>query len=204
MRLPSSSSFFPLIFALVIALPGPLSGAQVHSTKEAPAGPAEEKRQDEESRRFFYVNIASGADWPAGEMNVIFDPSFLFLVRVEHARSPLIRAGVQLSFHSFAAERPGTRDNGGIVNLSVYGKALGVWGPYRPFGLFGVGGYSSKEEDSSRRLDGGFQMGGGLELPITQHLSVTAATGLHVVFRGDQLDDLLWFDGHIGFLFREP
>ncbi len=196
---PRSSSF-PLIFALMIALAGPLSGAQVYSAKEAPPP----REQSEGFRRFVYVSVAAGANWPLGDMNVTFDPSFLFLGRVERTLSPSIRAGVNLSYHSFDSELAGTRDNGGVMNLSVYGKSLGTWGPYRPFVLAGVGGYWSKSQDSSRRLDGGFQIGGGVELPANRHLSVTAATGLHVVFRGDQLNDFFWFDGYIGFLFREP
>ncbi len=196
---PRSSSF-PIIFALVIALAGPLSGAQVRSAKEAPPP----REQSEGFRRFVYVTIATGANWPVDDMNVAFDADVLFLTRGEYAFSPLKRVGAQLGFHSFDSEQASTRDNAEIVSLSVFGKALGIWGPYRPFGLLGVGAYLSKQEDSSRRLDGGFEIGGGIELPASSYLSATAGTGLHVVFRGDRLNDLLWLDGYIGFLFRAP
>ncbi len=119
--------------------------------------------------------------------------------------NPFVRVGAQVSFHAFDAERPGEADNEGVINLSLFGKALGELGPYRPFAVLGIGAYVSKEtETSGRRWDGGMQFGAGFELPLSEHLSAVTGTALHLVFRGGEQDDYLWLDGYLGFLFRQP
>ncbi len=152
-----------------------------------------------------YVSAFTGGAWPVGGMNVIYDPSFMAGGRAELSLGPLVRAGVQLSFASFDAERGADLDNEGVVNLSLYGKALGRWGPYQPFALLGVGAYVSKEiETSGRRWDGGVQFGGGFELPVSEYMSATVGTAIHAVLRGGEQGDYVWIDGYLGFVFKAP
>ncbi len=138
----------PLIFTLLLVTAGPSAGAQAPSGAQRPAeesvtawaeddGAGYAAGQSETFKRAVYVSIATGANWPVGDMNVAFDADVLFLARGEYAFSPLKRVGVQLGFHSFDSEQASTRDNAEIISLSVFGKALGIWGPYRPFGLLG-------------------------------------------------------------------
>ncbi len=173
-----------------------------------PLGAQEQAEQQdaEPFPRLIYVQVFMGGNWPVGVMNEAFDPSFLAGGRVEVSmnRRPLVRAGAGASFHSFDSESPGTADNEGIINLSVFGKVLTSWGPYEPFGILGVGVAVSKNEDGSRRADPGLQIGGGVELPISEHFSVTTGTEFHLIVRGGEADNRLWLDAYLGFVFRQP
>jgi hypothetical protein len=152
-----------------------------------------------------YVSLFTGGAWPISTMNTFLDPSFMAGGRAEYAFTPATRAGAQLSFHSFDAERPGTADNEGVIVLSLFGRAIGEWGPYHPFALLGLGAYVSKvTETSGRRWDGGVQFGGGIEMEINRYLAALAGTGLHMVFRGGEQEDHIWIDGYLGFTFRQP
>jgi hypothetical protein len=167
--------------------------------------PALAQEEAESFAQHIYVNVLLGANWPVGSMNVFLDPGFLAGGRAEYELKPLVRVGVQLSFHSFDAERPGTDDNEGVIIMSFVGRALGEWGPYRPFALFGLGAYVSKErETSARRWDGGVQVGTGLEYPISEHFSANTGLGIHMVLRGSNEDDYFWVEGYLGFLFKWP
>ena len=160
---------------------------------------------EQEHDLVLYLAVLTGASWPVASMNVIYDPSFLATARGELAVSPFVRLGAQVSFHAFDAERPGEADNEGVINLALFGKALGDVGPYRPFALLGIGAYVSKEKETgTRRWDGGMQFGAGFELPLSEYVSALAGTGLHLVYRGGEQDDYLWLDGYLGFLFRQP
>lgn len=156
--------------------------------------------------RLIYAQVFMGFNWPVGVMNEAFDPSIMGGGRVEVSlgRRPLVRAGAGASFHSFDTEAPGTADNEGIINLSAFGKILTTWGPYEPFGIVGVGVAVSKNEDGSHRADPGLQWGGGVELPVSEHFSVTTGTEFHLVLRGGEADNRLWLDAYLGFLLREP
>jgi hypothetical protein len=156
---------------------------------------------------YIYVELFFGGNWPVGSSNEPFDPSFLAGGRVETdvtARLPQIRAGFQISYHAFDAEGLTAGDNQGAINVSGFGKVYTQWGPYKPFGLLGLGVYSSKLVDATRRWDPGFQIGGGVEAPVTEHVALLVGTGLQIVIgRGDE-DALTWIDGYIGFVFRQP
>jgi len=214
-----------LILPLLLVLTRPLAGAQ-GSAGRAPdplpseppqaadvelADPEREPGHQQQGAAaqdqgpVLYLSVLLGGSWPVASMNVIYDPSFHAIARAELARGPFVRVGAQVSFHAFDAERPGEADNEGVINLSLFGKALGELGPYRPFALLGVGAYVSKEKETSgRRWDGGMQFGAGFELPLSEHVSTVVGTGLHLVFRGGEQDDYLWLDGYLGFLFRQP
>ncbi len=152
-----------------------------------------------------YVSVFTGAGWPIGDMNVILDPGFVAGARGGYGLTPLVRVGAQLSFHSFDAERPAVADNEGVILLSLFGKALGEWGPYQPFALFGLGAYVSKvEETAGRRWDGGVQVGAGLEYPASEHLGVATGLHFHMVLRGGEQNDYLWLEGYLAFAFRLP
>jgi len=211
-----------LFVLLSLALSRPLAGAQGPTvlTPDSPCGGAVDSELMDPDRQpapqepgvaaedrgpVLYLAVLTGGSWPVASMNVIYDPSFQATARGELAVSPNLRLGAQVSFHSFDAERPGEADNEGVVNLALFGKALGDVGPYRPFALLGVGAYVSKEKETGgRRWDGGMQFGAGFELPLSEYLSAVAGTGLHLVYRGGGQDDYLWLDGYLGFLFRQP
>ncbi len=172
---------------------------------QAPGLARAQQQAAEPFDRVVYVNLLLGANWPVGDTNVVFDPDWLTGGRIEYALTPLVRLGGQLSFHAFNAERGAAADNEGVIAMSAFAKALGVWGPYRPFALFGIGAYVSKQlETAGRRWDGGVQMGAGLEYPVAEHLSVTSGFGFHMVLRAGEQNDHLWIEGYLGFLFRGP
>lgn len=189
----------------VPADPGVVLAPATHRARPE-AGQASVARQgnDPTAASRLRVSILAGANWPVGDMNVVQDPGFLMIGRGEYQTTRRLRVGVELGFHSFDAERPGTRDNEGILDLGVFGKVLGGWGPYRPYGLVGFGAYISKEADGSRRWDPGFQVGAGVELPLSPYLAATAGGGSHFLFRGGGNEDYLWLDGYLGFVFKLP
>lgn len=213
-----------LIFPLLLVVTRPLAGAQdwaggapdplaSEPPQAADVGLADAERQPgqeqgvaaQDQGPVLYLSVLLGGSWPVASMNVIYDPSFHAIARAELARGPFVRVGAQVSFHAFDAERPGEADNEGVINLSLFGKALGALGPYKPFALLGVGAYVSKEKETSgRRWDGGMQFGVGFELPLSEHVSTVVGSGLHLVFRGGEQNDYLWLDGYLGFLFRQP
>lgn len=159
---------------------------------------------DGEFERIFHVELDLGAGWPIAAANTEFDPSFIAGGKVSMLVTPTLRGGAELSFHSFDAERPGTADNQGVVSLNLFGKLVGVWGPYRPFALLGLGVVNSKRSDATRRWDPGLQFGGGMEAPLSQHVSILVGSALHTVPRGEEETELLWISGYLGVVFRQP
>lgn len=155
--------------------------------------------------RALYVTLFTGAGWPIGDMNVILDPGFVAGGRGEYALTPLIRMGAQLSFHSFDSEFPYVTDNEGVILMSLFAKALGEWGPYQPFALFGLGAYVSKvAETAGRRWDGGVQVGAGLEYPVSEDFIAAGGFNFHMVLRGGEQNDYLWLEGYLAFSFKMP
>lgn len=154
--------------------------------------------------RLIYAELMLGAGWPIGATNTEFDPSFIVGGRVEMQLKSNLRGGLELAFHSFDAELPATRDNQGVLALSLFGKLTGVWGPYRPFGLLGVGIVNSKRADATRRWDPALQIGGGAEAPVSEHVSIMVGSSLHTAPRGGEETELLWLTGYLGFVFKQP
>ena len=155
-------------------------------------------------RWLIHTEVFMGAGFPVGSMNLNFDPSFMVGIRGEFGISPNMRGGIEVSYHAFDSEGLTVADNQGVIGLSLLGKFLDEWGPYRPFALLGVGVYSSKEDDGKRRWDAGFQLGAGTELPVSEHLAVTVGSTLQVVPRDGDPDKLFWIDAYLGFVFRQP
>ena len=186
----------------------PISSLVLAILLTRPLAAAQEQGQDEEREgyeRAFYVSVLTGAGWPVGQLNVLQDPGFLGKGRVEYAfGDPKLRVGLELGYQAFDVEFPGTSDNEGILNLSLVVKALGTYGPYRPFALLGGGVYNSKSPGGGRGWSGGFQLGGGLELPISEHFSAITGSGFHLVFRGEDEDAGIWIEAYLGFHFRQP
>jgi hypothetical protein len=162
--------------------------------------------QEEPADHYLRASFMLGAGWPVGDMNVHFDPGFVAGARGEYTLSPMTRVGAQLAFHSFDHEPlPGTVDNEGIIDLSLIAKAVGSWGAYDPFALIGLGAFVTKDQVSNgRRWDGGLQLGGGLGLEVSEHLTVLVGTSFYMVFRGGENSDYLWIDGYLGFDLRQP
>jgi hypothetical protein len=212
-----------LILPVLLLVPQPLAAAQAlvvitpDSSAQAPpqaaasaarspaAMPAIQASEAEEFTPVLYFSVLAGANWPVGNMNVILDPSIATIARGEYAISPLVRIGAQFSYHAFDAERLSINDNEGIINLTLLAKALGQWGPYKPFALLGLGAYVSKvHETAGRRWDGGLQVGAGIELPVSEYMSAVTGTGLQAVLRGAEQTDYIWLEAYIGFLFKQP
>ena len=185
-----------VVFAMLIVLAVPAVGQE----------PGTQARDAAQSERYFRATFFFGAGWPVGDMNVHFDPGVTAGARAEYTLSPMTRVGAQIGFHSFDHEPlPGTVDNEGIVELSLLAKAVGAWGPYDPFALIGLGAFHTKDQVATgRRWDGGLQLGGGLGLEVSEHLTVLVGTSVYVVFRGGENSNYLWVDGYLGFDFRQP
>ena len=151
-----------------------------------------------------FAELWLGAGWPIGSANVDFDPGLGAGARVEMQVNPVLRGGAELAYHSFDAELPATRDNQGALAFSIFGKLIGIWGPYRPFALAGLGAVNSKRDDGTRLWNLALQIGGGAEAPISDHVSIMVGSTVHIVPRGGEVTDLVWYAGYVGFVFKQP
>ena len=155
---------------------------------------------DSDAEHSLFASVASGVNWPLGDMTDLYDPSFMFAIGLERAMNPSLRVGFQAGYHAFDADTALSVGNLKVTNLSLFTKFLGGAGSVRTFSLAGPGAYRVH-----RSWEPGIQAGLGAEVPVSPSVALTTGTTAHfVLVRGGDEDDLTWVDGWLGFLFRLP
>jgi hypothetical protein len=118
---------------------------------------------------------------------------------LEHTFTSHLRAGLELAYQDLAA-RPGrAADSLGVTTLSAVGRFVGGGAALRPFALLGAGAYRS-----AGGWDAGFEIGLGLEVPVSDRLALTAGTTAHWTAAHGARPDRSWIDGHLGFTIGLP
>ncbi|HVR08834.1 MAG TPA: hypothetical protein VMW75_12370, partial [Thermoanaerobaculia bacterium] len=141
-----------------------------------------------------WLSLAGGIGWPAGSMRSHYDPGFDLAALLEHPFGAHWRAGLEVGYHAFAGKAGQATANLGVTTLSAVGRLFGGGGPYRPFVLFGVGGYHS-----SGAWDAGFEGGAGFEAAISHHLALTSGVTAHYAAVHGGRPGRQWIDVHLGF-----
>jgi photosystem II stability/assembly factor-like uncharacterized protein len=145
------------------------------------------------------LSLTGGGGWPTGPTRHAFDPGFDLALLLEHTFTSHLRAGLELAYQDLAA-RPGrAADSLGVTTLSAVGRFVGGGAALRPFALLGAGAYRS-----AGGWDAGFEIGLGLEVPVSDRLALTAGTTAHWTAAHGARPDRSWIDGHLGFTIGLP
>lgn len=149
--------------------------------------------------RFRRLGVFTGGNWPADDLDD-HSAAFMFAAQLEWPLTSSASLGVQVGYHAFDAHPPAGVDNLGFTNLSAVARWVGAGTVLRPFAQVGIGGYHE-----SGVWDPGFQLGGGIEVPVTQAVSLASGITAHRVNRNAKDGtDPTWVDAYLGFFVALP